>query len=790
MSSTPSKSQSDIRLKSQTPRLKSVGTRLFLLVMGGALIGLGGMAYLFYENLRKGAEEEIQVMLDGKVAAIDGQMKEAEALSRAFRDSVATLHNQGVKDPDAYRKLVLELFKGRPESVIGMGFGQDAYGIISDRQWFYPYYQIDPGTPDAPGVKLAPPNDNLRYIGEDQPGDFYPEQDYWKDYMATQKTLWGPPTEYFGVFYTNFYLPIYNAKKKWIGSLTVDYNAASFNEVLKSTVIRNTGNFAMLDAKNGIIIAYPPDSQKAVKGETYQAIPQLASAWSQVTQEKPGLVLVNGTYWAYQRLPQAPDWVVLASLPSHVVLDPVLLIAVGGTLTAGLLIGIAVFLATRYLNRRLQPILDECNKLAATDAQTQAQIEREDEIGRLSVSFFNLIDRLATKEEQIRQEVARTVQTEEQLKQSTEAQKEGETLAQDVGQLLDVVAAVEDGDLTIQAPVNDRVTGLVSDTFNRLIEQLAQILGQVANTAQQVTLSSQQLDESAQTVSFNVQQQAQDISNVLTLTEQVQSSARSSANQIDLANQSLTQVKTTIEQGQLAINALSDGIQTLQTGASQIVTRTHDLDEFVTLTNQFVQEQGQLAELIQSLAMGATLLSARATAQQDPRQMMVLAKEFETIANQIKGLAEQTNQNLGFLRKRTDKMQGTVTSIAQNLQDIDVLVNNFTQEVNKSTQAFSSIQSSTESAIATGEAVSQSSQAIVQTAQTTALEMGDIARLADQTAQLTQTARSQSEQMGQISKELLQRIQFFRLPEEASERADLSQSQTSTVEVTPTLTSP
>jgi methyl-accepting chemotaxis protein PixJ len=386
-------------------------------------------------------------------------------------------------------------------------------------------------------------------------------------------------------------------------------------------------------------------------------------------------------------------------------------------------------------------------------------------------------------------------QRSQQLEMQTEKLKvlekatrqESEILQTDVGQLLDVVSAVEDGDLTIQASVNDRVTGLVSDTFNRLVEQLAQVLTQVSNTAEQVTQNSQQLDESAKTVSFNVEQQAHEITEVLTLTEQVQRAARNSADRIEQANQSLAEVRNSTEQGQLAINGLTKGIQTLQIGASQIVTRTQDLDEFVNLTNQFVQEQSQLAELIQSLAMGATLLSARATAQQDPRQMMVLAKEFDTIAKQIKGLAEQTNQNLRFLRKRSDKIQGTVTSIAQSLQEIDGLVGNFTLEVQNSTQAFSSIQSSTETALVTGETISQSSQEIVKTAQVTAKAMGAIARLADQTAQLTQTARSQSEQMGQISEQLLERIQFFRLPVKTIEQVERShEAKESTIDVIPT----
>nr|MCU0536624.1 methyl-accepting chemotaxis protein [Hydrococcus sp. Prado102] len=238
------------------------------------------------------------------------------------------------------------------------------------------------------------------------------------------------------------------------------------------------------------------------------------------------------------------------------------------------------------------------------------------------------------------------IQTEklEALERAT--RQESEVLQTDVGNLLDVVSAVEDGNLTVEAPVSDRVTGLVSDTLNRTIEQLAEVLAQVSNTAELVTQNSQQLDDSAQTVSLNAQQQSKEIINVLGLTKQVQRSARSSAEQINLANQSLAEVRNSTEQGQLAISSLTQRIQSLQTGASQVVQRTQDLDEFVDLTNQFVQEQSQLAELIQSLAMGATLLSARATAQQDPKQMMVLAKEFETIAKQIKGLAEQTNQNL------------------------------------------------------------------------------------------------------------------------------------------------
>lgn len=68
--------------------------------------------------------------------------------------------------------------------------------------------------------------------------------------------------------------------------------------------------------------------------------------------------------------------------------------------------------------------------------------------------------------------------------------------------------------------------------------------------------------------------------------------------------------------------------------------------------------------------------------------------------------------------------------------------------------------------------------------------MGDIAQLAEQTAQLTQAAQTQSERMQRVSQQLLERVQFFQLPKEAIERVDLSQEKESTLDITPATTTP
>lgn len=355
----------------------------------------------------------------------------------------------------------------------------------------------------------------------------------------------------------------------------------------------------------------------------------------------------------------------------------------------------------------------------------------------------------------------RTQQVEVQEKNTREA---NEFLEEDISTLLDVVSAVEEGDLTVQAPVNDRVTGLVSDTFNRLLEQLAQVMTQVFGTAEQVMEKSLQLEELARTVATNADQQAQGVSQTLAISERVEQAALTSATQINDANKSLVQVRDTVEQGQQVINHLNEGISVLHQGSEHIVQQMKTLGEFVGLADQFVQEQSHIASLTQVLAMNAGLVAARAAEQRDPRQFGVVAREFEAIARQVSDLAQQTNEGLTTLEHRTHQIHSVVSSIDTDVQGLSHLVNDFTQGVEQSNTVFSNIRGLTGSVVVSGQTVAQSNQDIVQAIQTTAIAMRDIANLASQTANLTQSAQSQSEQIESLSAQLLQRVRFFQLP--------------------------
>lgn len=366
---------------------------------------------------------------------------------------------------------------------------------------------------------------------------------------------------------------------------------------------------------------------------------------------------------------------------------------------------------------------------------------------------------------------------------------ESETLQTEVAHLLDIVSAVEDGDLTVQAQVSDRSTGLVADTFNRLLERLSQVLNQVLNAAHQVSVGVNQQQQLAGTVALNAQQQAEAVSQVLHLTDQVEQSAQASATQVNTASQSLRTVAATVTQGQDAITTLTQGIQILQEGSDRITQRMKALGEFVGLADQFVQDQGQIAFVTQTLALNASLVAARASEQHDPRQFIVVAREFDSIANQVNKLAQQTNEGLVTLEQRSAQIHSVVSAIDADVQGLGQLVRGFTQGVDQSNQVFSNVQTITGEAVQAGEAVSQISQNIMTAAQSTATVMRDIAQLAAKTADLTQVSREQSDRIDFLSTQLLQNVQFFQLPAAETdqtvveERIDLSQIAATTVNI-------
>ena len=354
------------------------------------------------------------------------------------------------------------------------------------------------------------------------------------------------------------------------------------------------------------------------------------------------------------------------------------------------------------------------------------------------------------------------------LQQEAQIRLESELLQTDVGHILNVVCSLEEGDLTVQADVNERATGLVADTLNRLIESLDRIVSTVVDTAFQVTTDAGQLELAAVETAQQAQSQAIEVRSVQLLMDNISALTADSRQQaIDTAG-AVAQAKSAVVSGKQAIDSTTAGIDTLQQGTDQIVKRSQLLTEFVDLAAQFSKDQKRVAALTRVLALNVSTLSSRALGERDPEQFASLAKEFETIALQVNTLATDTNYSLASLQQKTDRVQTVTSGLTQDISDINQLVQKFTTEVNKSRQAFDNIQIVTEQVSQMSAKVNSSSQDIVRVVSDTLNAIESISTVAQATEAKASITREQVQSMGSLAKKLLNMVEFFKLNESRS----------------------
>ena len=188
--------------------------------------------------------------------------------------------------------------------------------------------------------------------------------------------------------------PIRDKNGNLIGIVNGDINIRDLN--LNEYSVSKDAGYSVLVTQEGIILGYAHELNKAFQLENIASIPAYKAVWDSVQYElaqgkSQGFIESTATqsYWVYERVPSS-QWVMLQSIPYGTVVKPALLLSLSATLTAAIVMAFVVGIFVRYLNRRLQPILEACE---VTSTESNEQISSKDEISRLSTAFFNMMER-------------------------------------------------------------------------------------------------------------------------------------------------------------------------------------------------------------------------------------------------------------------------------------------------------------------------------------------------------------------------------------------------------------
>ena len=435
--------------------MRSIGSRLFLSVVGGSLVGLIGTAFLTYWELARQSEAELRSSLQVKAESLNGDFNTLENATKLVADAIKTLYEAGERREQVYVNLLDRALATSPLGT-GLGFGQPPSNrlILPSRKFAYPYAARNPktGTIEARG-------------GESAQSNF--QENYFTQPIAAGRPLWLEPVPYLEdtlkppqtLVSTAYAMPFYNDKKQLLGVLSQDLELSFLSKKLSVQAMRDAGYFILVSAKGGLI-AYPPDpqmiaptgTQKTHDLQQFPGMNNYAGLWQRIQDElktgsSSGVTQWQDAkgkreYWAYQRIPNN-NWVLMAVVPEAVVLGPVVRFtaigALGSIMGVSIVLGLVVAMFVKRLNQRLQPIMDECNRLAETSAKSETLMSREDELGRLTISFYALLGQVTVNERKLRKEMLKSAQAFHALQQ-TQAQLIQTEKMSSLGQLVAGVA--------------------------------------------------------------------------------------------------------------------------------------------------------------------------------------------------------------------------------------------------------------------------------------------------------------------------------------------------------------
>jgi|GEM_PF-840051 len=317
----------------------------------------------------------------------------------------------------------------------------------------------------------------------------------------------------------------------------------------------------------------------------------------------------------------------------------------------------------------VRELLNMVNQVKKGDLAPKPEVTVRNEIGALSQALREMIEVL-----------------QRQAQAGAQAEEEMKKIQSHVMNMLNIVSAAAQGDLTNEVEVTADALGSLADAFNLMITGLASLVEQVRDSAGDIGSATNQILAASDHMLKGAEEQRVHINNTSSAVDQMSVSMQQVSNNAEAARQASQKATEAAQKGEKSVAETIKGMHRIRNTVQATSKKIKNLGDRSLEIGAIVEVIDEIASQTNLLALNAAIEAARAgehgrgfaVVAEEVRKLAVRSsKATEDIAERIKGIQVETNEAVRAMEDGTREVEeGTrLADIAgASLKEIDKIV--------------------------------------------------------------------------------------------------------------------
>ena len=322
-------------------------------------------------------------------------------------------------------------------------------------------------------------------------------------------------------------------------------------------------------------------------------------------------------------------------------------------------------------------------------------------------------------------------------------------------QLLDELADLAEGDLTVHASVTENFTGAIADSINFAIDQMRGLVSNIKQVSVQVSKAASETLDTARDLEQAAEAQASEIGGA---TNEISEMAAS----IDLVSGHASESAAVANR---AVDIASNGSQVVHdtiNGMDNIRGQIQETSKRIKRLGESSQEIGDIVSLINDIADQTNILSLNAAIQAS--MAGDAGRGFAVVADEVQRLAERSSAATKQIAALVKTIQTDTNEAVISMEQTTTEVVSGAKQAQDAGVALEEIESVSTSLASLIKNISEAAKQQASSATHVSKTMTVIKQITDQTVQNTSITSRSIGELTTMSNEMHKSVEGFRLP--------------------------